>query len=636
MSRVAKYLCVLFIISCGSSFEVHGIGISELLLSILSPIFLFINKGKIFKELKFISWFIVLFISLLFVGIGVNGWCKNSLIEMIQLILIFGGGYIVVCFCKKGDCFQLVSNCLSVMFVINLAVAILQLIFPAFAVIILRIISDASYVAGGTGANICEEMATGLFSSHVKYLLFMLISYPFIMAELHNRLSKNRFYVLLFFVTVLQFQTVFHLGLLIVATVSALFFVFQLQLYLKNSYQKYLPFIFIVICFCFSFVKPLPFKKHLCFTQTLSSYSQNKDGVYSSKRSTVELATGLQSFQHYPLGGGLGNYQHEINLRRMSLRLPVASENRVPRDCNGQYLVVLVESGWLAILLFLLLIVYPLVWGEVAIIKDSNSGDKLQRFIPYTTALFAIFCSGFFVLFLLKSIGGLFVVILGMLYNLQKQDVKSRAIYYKVICFVVAVLISCLGYKTKGDKKINVQEDAVKKSLVQNFWLEAEDADSIYPYFVVKKVVGASCGKALSIPLGIGKKVGSASYTVDVPKTAEYKIWVRVYWRGGCSNSLICQFSQNQRLEFADPIYKRWHWVDAAGQKAIKLLKGKQNFLLQNLEDGIMIDQIVFMSNLSDEPIGIQKKRDLIKEQTRTLQEEELLQNYEFDDFLNP
>lgn len=145
---------------------------------------------------------------------------------------------------------------------------------------------------------------------------------------------------------------------------------------------------------------------------------------------------------------------------------------------------------------------------------------------------------------------------------------------------------------------------------------EAESADTVTA--VVKIVTAelstesaavkeASGGKCLEIPEGAGKPPeagGEAIYKFEAQNDGKFVLWIRSWWTDGCGNSLTLILDNGRPFIFGeDGTFKAWHWV--RGMKA-ELKAGAHELKIQNREDGIKIDQILFASDTRYVPTGIE------------------------------
>lgn len=145
---------------------------------------------------------------------------------------------------------------------------------------------------------------------------------------------------------------------------------------------------------------------------------------------------------------------------------------------------------------------------------------------------------------------------------------------------------------------------------------EAESADTITA--VVKVVTvdistepaavkEASGGKCLEVPEGAGKPPeagGEAIFRFEIKTGAKFILWIRAWWMDGCGNSLTLILDNGRPFVFGeDGTFKAWHWV--RGMKA-DLQPGAHELKIQNREDGVKVDQVLFTSDQRYVPMGIE------------------------------
>lgn len=145
---------------------------------------------------------------------------------------------------------------------------------------------------------------------------------------------------------------------------------------------------------------------------------------------------------------------------------------------------------------------------------------------------------------------------------------------------------------------------------------EAESAHTIeVPMCVISNATGEISGEVISIPEGAGNPPerceGAASYTFELPTKGAYTLWCRVWWNGECSNSFTAGINDNPPILFGEnATYKVWHWVKYPVSRTspkINLEAGKQTLRIENREDGIMVDQIIFSADKRFVPVDIEK-----------------------------
>lgn len=107
---------------------------------------------------------------------------------------------------------------------------------------------------------------------------------------------------------------------------------------------------------------------------------------------------------------------------------------------------------------------------------------------------------------------------------------------------------------------------------------------------------------------------GFARYTYSVPSTAEYTVWVRVYWVDDCGNSLYIGFGDSgDLLPVESPNCGQWVWVqlrDAEMKPArVRLEQGEHSLVICNREDNVYFDQILIRraDRTWPDPTGIEQ-----------------------------
>jgi len=124
-------------------------------------------------------------------------------------------------------------------------------------------------------------------------------------------------------------------------------------------------------------------------------------------------------------------------------------------------------------------------------------------------------------------------------------------------------------------------------------------------------VAGASGGKYLEIPEGVGKPPavnGDAILSVDIPDDGTYFLWCWVWWPDGCGNSFGVSLDDAPAFTFGeDATYKSWHWVKSPPKlKQLDLTKGTHSLRISNREDGAVVDQILFVKEKRYVPVDIE------------------------------
>ncbi len=163
----------------------------------------------------------------------------------------------------------------------------------------------------------------------------------------------------------------------------------------------------------------------------------------------------------------------------------------------------------------------------------------------------------------------------------------------------------------KSDGKIMYIDEKVFSG--EKIIIEPENASEIVPPVTVREDGSASGGKFIEIREDAGKppKVfGKAVCSFSVEKKASYRLWGRRWWKDSCGNSVSLEItggkpvstdkgtSADRKHVFGeDASYNPelgipWKWTKGM---IYSLDKGTYTFTIHNREDGIRIDQFLFV-----------------------------------------
>ncbi|MCX7591568.1 MAG: hypothetical protein N2255_08075 [Kiritimatiellae bacterium] len=149
--------------------------------------------------------------------------------------------------------------------------------------------------------------------------------------------------------------------------------------------------------------------------------------------------------------------------------------------------------------------------------------------------------------------------------------------------------------------------------------IEAESAVQVTPPMEVVSATNVpmvnasevSSGSYLEVAQGRGnppKVTGEAVIRFEIKKAGQYELWCRVWWDDECGNSFTMVVDDGKPFVFGqDSTFKCWHWVRAPRLKQLYLEPGIHTLRVQNREDGVRLDQILFSSNQRYVPVGIEK-----------------------------
>lgn len=155
--------------------------------------------------------------------------------------------------------------------------------------------------------------------------------------------------------------------------------------------------------------------------------------------------------------------------------------------------------------------------------------------------------------------------------------------------------VSAMAPPTATAKRVHLVDNLASLASVSGAMETADDASAVD-------------GKCLRIKLGEGKTpetAGSATFTVNIPEAKTAKIWLRCYWSGTCSNSLMLKVPGfPDQIVGEDETYGAWHWVEGP---TFPLPAGDLVLTLAQREDDIKVDQVVITANTRFRPMGIEK-----------------------------
>ena len=135
--------------------------------------------------------------------------------------------------------------------------------------------------------------------------------------------------------------------------------------------------------------------------------------------------------------------------------------------------------------------------------------------------------------------------------------------------------------------------------------VEAENPVSISLPFRILADSACSGGTCIIIPRGTGKPpqvVGRLRYLSRVTRKAEYRLWLRTWWRDGDGNSFTVQLGDITPVTVGqDGTYQRWHWVPGP---LVTLDSGTHNIFVFNREDGVRLDRLLLAPDRDFIPRG--------------------------------
>jgi hypothetical protein len=332
------------------------------------------------------------------------------------------------------------------------------------------------------------------------------------------------------------------------------------------------------------------------------------------KRFYIEVAAALRAPAHYPLGGGLGRYKPTINqLKQYGSVTPHPEDMKVPRDGNCQYLLTLTEAGLPAMIALV-------VWlaGAAAVRRPREGAGEDERLggVAVQAALVGLLLAALFCVVLSRGLG-IWVGVLVGLSAAFSPPVRDRARWFRLGAVAGCVSLALAGMFSLNSQPVSGPDPSDANRLLQR-WLFRGSADAVsglrvivlpddvagpgadsviqvegeafvsktYPFLKVQ-ANGASGNWVLAIPDKMGKGIGQAIYAVEVPEAGQYRLYARVFWEDGCSNSVEFRLG-TESVVFASELFGQWHVLDA--KRPMALDKGPLKVEVRNLEDGIRVD----------------------------------------------
>jgi hypothetical protein len=150
-----------------------------------------------------------------------------------------------------------------------------------------------------------------------------------------------------------------------------------------------------------------------------------------------------------------------------------------------------------------------------------------------------------------------------------------------------------------------------KKIPLENYWLEAEDADTIVSPFEVANDETASGGKYIFPPNGTGNQYSPGSimavYKVNIEQTGKYILWGRVKALDKKDNSFFVQLNNGSNHLWEVEPGNHWHWEKVKHstspfQLTFTLTEGTNVINVIMREDGTKLDKLLLTNNLDFVP----------------------------------
>ncbi|RYG67355.1 hypothetical protein EON80_13735 [bacterium] len=108
----------------------------------------------------------------------------------------------------------------------------------------------------------------------------------------------------------------------------------------------------------------------------------------------------------------------------------------------------------------------------------------------------------------------------------------------------------------------------------------------------------------VQMPWNKHHRAGHGTYRFKVPYAGMYYVWLRTQWQNPFSNRVYVAVNGGRPQSLGeDATYQSWHWV--GGRARVRCRAGWNTLVLQELDMGVKIDQILVTSDSNLIPAGI-------------------------------
>ena len=173
-------------------------------------------------------------------------------------------------------------------------------------------------------------------------------------------------------------------------------------------------------------------------------------------------------------------------------------------------------------------------------------------------------------------------------------EVPKPKLYLAIVCIIIGLTVVA-GY-------------LLLCGCSEYVWLEAEDADTLTPGFVIEKGPLASGGEYLQIPKGSGRssRTGVAEYTIHINTSGNYVIWSRAIAPTGDGNAIEVQIDDATGAIY---LSNTWQWttVNHKGSTdesnptskpvSFRLSAGKHTLKLKPGESAAKLDKLLITND---------------------------------------
>jgi hypothetical protein len=321
------------------------------------------------------------------------------------------------------------------------------------------------------------------------------------------------------------------------------------------------------------------------------------DAQGHARRWTVEWAAARAALADAPiLGHGPGNYQSIVSGAQYKAGLPLTAEDRVDPGTQCGYLTLAVTSGLPAAFLFAL-----------AIISLAVRARRVEWSLRLTvwTLLPAMAITPL----LVQGAGVWLGLLVGVLAGKQER-LKSNADEKQNWIFSPALLLRgglvCIGLISGGlmlHLKLSSKDQPPASIHGIAVLLSANDATVTSDFILESTPAAKSILRLVNKDKPSFLKASPVNWTFFTEKAGKHQIWLRTWWRDGCSNSLRIGIDKHPtQLVGNDGTYQTWHWVRGP---MVQLSSGQHSLQLLPSEPGIKIHQIALSTESDFYPDGI-------------------------------
>lgn len=175
-------------------------------------------------------------------------------------------------------------------------------------------------------------------------------------------------------------------------------------------------------------------------------------------------------------------------------------------------------------------------------------------------------------------------------------------------CVRMALACLCLGATSTGAaSRVCLEAESSTQITAPMRVVDARD-----PTNAATTVADASGGKYLEIPKGAGNppkvNAGEARLSWEIEEPGDYTLWCRVYWISECNSSFTMAVDDALPFTFGkDATFNVWHWVKTPPRlKQMTLTKGRHTLTIKNRQDGVRLDQVLFVLDKRYVPVGVE------------------------------